>query len=251
MSKVTIIIPYKNNLKYLYLALNSIFSQTYKNYTIILIYDKKDKSDYINIKKYIKKKNKNLIRIIFNKKNLGAGKSRNIGIVHSKTKFIAFIDSDDTWHKDKLKIQVDFMLKNRIYISHTSYNIINELGYKISTRTIKKKLCFNDILNSCDIGLSTVMIDLNFLKKNNLKFPKITTKEDYVLWLKILKKTNHIFGINKNLTNYRNVKKSLSSNKLVGLLNGYKVYKNYMKMGNIESMYRLLILSFNYLKKQI
>ena len=114
----------------------------------------------------------------------------------------------------------------------------------------KKKLYYKDILNSCDIGLSTVMINLNFMKKNNFKFPKIKTKEDYVLWLKILKKTSFIKGINKNLTNYRKTKNSLSSNSFVNILNGYKVYRDYMKMGIIESLYRLIILSTNYLKKK-
>ena len=141
------------------------------------------------------------------------------------------------------------MIKHSLPISHTSYIIINESGKKIALRKSKKIMSFNNILNSGDIGLSTVIIEKNFLKKNNLKFPKITTKEDYVLWLNVLKKTPYIRGINKNLTNYRKRKNSLSSNFFVSIVNGYKVYKNYMKMGHIESLYRLLILSINYLKK--
>jgi len=253
VSLVTIIIPYKNNLKYLFLSLESVFVQTFKKFKIIIIYDDEDRSDLIHIKKFISKKkikNKFSIKILINKKNLGAGESRNIGIKFSKTKYIAFLDSDDVWHKDKLKLQLNYMSINRIPISHTSYNIINELGKKISTRELKKILYFQDILNSCDIGLSTVMIDLKFLKKNNLKFPKIKTKEDYVLWLKILKKISHIEGINKKLTNYRKRKNSLSSNTITSIINGFKVYRDYMKMGYLESFYRLIILSINYLKKK-
>ena len=86
---------------------------------------------------------------------------------------------------------------------------------------------------------------------SNLKFPKIQTKEDYVLWLKVLKKILYIRGINKNLTNYRKRKDSLSSNILTSIINGFKVYKDYMKMGYIESNYRLILLSINFLKKKI
>ncbi len=252
MSLVTIIIPYKNNLKYLFLALRSVFFQTYKKFKIIIIYDDKDTSDLLYIKKFIstKKIKKNFsVQIMVNKKNLGAGLSRNIGIKFSKSKFIAFLDSDDVWHKNKLKLQLRFMNKYKVPISHTSYNIINELGKKTSKRKAKKKLYLKNLLKSCDIGLSTVMIDLKFLKKNNLKFPSIKTKEDYVLWLKILQKIPFIRGINSSLTNYRKRKKSLSSNKMISIINGYRVYKDYMNMGYLESFYRLLILSLNSLRK--
>ena len=254
MSLVTIIIPYKNNLKYLFLALESVFFQTYKKFKIIIIYDDENKSDLSQIKKFVSRneiKRKYSIKIFINKKNLGAGESRNVGIKLSKTKYIAFLDSDDVWHKDKLKLQINYMINYKALISHTSYIIIDELGKKISLRKSKKKLYFKDILNSCDIGLSTVMIDLKFLKKNNLKFPKIKTKEDYVLWLKVLKKISHISGINKNLTNYRKRKNSLSSNIFISIINGFKVYKIYMKMGYFESIYRLVVLSINFLKKKI
>ncbi len=253
MSLVTIIIPYKNNLKYLFLTLRSIFAQTYKNFEILIIYDDIDKTDLQRLKKYIleKKINKNYsIKIIVNKKNVGPGKSRNIGIKHSNAKYVAFIDSDDTWHKDKLKKQIFFMKKKNLLISHTSYNIINLKEKKISSRKAKDKIYFKDLIKSCDIGLSTVILDLMFLKKNNLYFPtNIKTKEDYILWLKIIKKINVIRGMNFKLMNYRKIKNSLSSNIFLNLLNGYKVYRIYMRYSILKSFYLLLCLSMNYLKK--
>ena len=107
------------------------------------------------------------------------------------------------------------------------------------------------MIKSCDIGLSTVVLNLNFVTTNKLYFPKIETKEDYVLWLKIINKIKTIRGINKKLTHYRKTKNSLSSNKIIGLLNGFKVYREYMSYGLIKSLFYLTLLSLNYIKKNL
>ena len=252
MPFVTIIIPFKSNLKYLFLALKSVFNQSYKNLKLIIVYDDVYKSDLEKIKIFLKKKKyfrKINIKIIDNKKNFGAGESRNIAIRQSNSKYIAFLDSDDIWHKNKLKIQIDFMEKNDVLFSHTSYNIIDAKNKIISSRLAKKKITFQDLIKSCDIGLSTVIMKLSLLNRNKLLFPNIKTKEDYVLWLKIIKKIKTLRGINNKLTYYRKTKGSLSSNKLLSLINGYKVYRNYMNYGLMKSLFCLLILSFNFLKK--
>ena len=254
MPFVTIIIPYKSNLKYLFLALKSVFNQNYKNFKLTIVYDKVNKKDLkkINIflkkKKYFKKFN---IKIIENKKNFGAGESRNIAIRESNSKYIAFLDSDDIWVKNKLKFQIDYMEKNNILFTHTSYHIINSYNKIISSSFAKKEITFQDLIKSCDIGLSTVIMQLSLLKKNKLLFPRIKTKEDYVLWLKIVKKIKIIRGLDVKLTYYRKTKGSLSSNKFLSLINGYKVYKDYMNYGAIKSLFYLLMLSTNFLKKNI
>ncbi len=251
---VTVIIPYKNNLKYLFLTLNSVFKQSYKNFKILIIYDDKDRSDLYEIKKFIKNigsKKIPLIRIEVNKKNLGAGYSRNKGIKKSNSKYVAFLDSDDLWAKNKLKTQIDHMEKNKQVFSHTSYYIIDDRNKVISKRNAKSIITFDELVKSCDIGLSTVILNLRFIKKNKYYFPKIKTKEDFVLWLKISRNLKTMRGINKKLTYYRKTGDSLSSNKFTSLINGYKVYRNYMKYNRINALYHLILLSFNYLKKNL
>ena len=249
---VTVIIPFKNNIEYLFSAINSVFNQSYKNFRICIIYDNEDRTDLNKLKKFLKgkyKKKKKFVKIEINKKNLGAGNSRNIGIKKCKTKYIAFLDSDDLWNKNKLKIQINYMEKNNKVFSHTSYKIINGENEVISSRVAKSKIKFDDLISSCDIGLSTVILSTKFMKKNNYYFPKIKTKEDYVLWLKIAKKIKFMSGINKELSSYRRVANSLSSNKLISIINGYKVYRNYMNYSKLKSIYFLFILSINSIKK--
>jgi teichuronic acid biosynthesis glycosyltransferase TuaG len=251
---VTVIIPYKDKIKYLYLALKSIINQTYRNFQIIIIYDNKNTDDLIKIKKFINQKiNKNSIpvKIIKTKGNLGAGYSRNLGLKNTKTKYVAFLDADDLWSRNKLKVQIEFMEKNKFFFSHTSYYIINSKNKIISYRIARSLISFYELSKSCDIGLSTVILNNYFLKKNNFYFPKIKTKEDFVLWLKISKHLKFVNGIDKKLTYYRKISNSLSSNKFNSLKDGYKVYRDYMNFSTIKSIYYLILLSLNFLKKNL
>ncbi len=241
--KVSVIIPYYNKRKYINKTLNSVFNQTYQNFEILLVYDDKNLSDYYFIKKNFKKKK---LKIILNKKNYGAGYSRNKAIKHSQGKYISFLDADDYWHKKKLSFQVEFMEKNYYQISHTTYTIL--IHNKKSQTRIAKKLSFNEIVKSCDIGLSTVMVRKKLLKTHS--FPKLKTKEDYVLWLKILKTGIKMYPLDKNLTIWRKTDNSLSSSFFQKMKDGYFVYRKFLKQNSLQSTISLLTLSINFIKKK-
>ena len=246
MNLVSVIIPYFKKKKFIKKTIKSVIKQTYTNIEVIIIYDDEKKKDleYILKIKSIDKR----IKLIINKKNKGAGESRNIGISKSKGSFISFIDSDDVWKKNKIEKQLNYMIKNNIKISHTSYAIINSLDQITGYRKAKKYDDFYELLKSCDIGLSTVLMKKSLFSKN-IKFPKIKTKEDFVLWLKLLKEGNIIYSINDQLSSWRKTDTSLSSSKIQKIQDGFLVYNNYMKFSIIKSVYYLFILSINYLKK--
>jgi len=245
MNLVSVIIPYFKKKKYIADSLQSVLNQTHNNLEIIIIYDDPEKEDLDYLTSLISVDER--IKLIVNNTNLGAGKSRNIGIDKSQGSFIAFIDADDQWVKNKIEDQLKYMLDNSINFSHTSYKIINEKDEHISSRRAKNFLHINDLIKSCDIGLSTVLLKKQILKSN--RFPDLKTKEDFVLWLKLILDNVKMHGLDKNLTLWRKENNSLSSSTIQKLFDGFRVYNSYMKFNVFKSLYYLLCLSLNYLKK--
>ena len=242
---ISVIIPYYKKRQYIKATLDSVVNQSHQNLEIIIIYDDENKKDLKFLQSITLKEKR--VKIVINLKNIGVGKSRNKGMKICKGEYIAFIDADDIWHKKKLEYQVKFMTKNKILISHTDYKIINNGFFNLQIRKARNFETVKDIINSCDIGLSTTMISKKILKK--VKFPSLKTKEDFVFWLMHLKAGNKIFSLNKCLTYWYKTKGSLSSNFLQKIFDGYRVYRNYMNYSIVKSLICLFILSKNYLLK--
>ena len=214
---------------------------------IIIIFDDNYNSDFEFIQKFLDLDKR--IKLIDNKKNLGVATSRNIGIEKSKGNYIAFLDCDDYWEKDKLEKQYNFMLNNKILFSHTTYQIINTNNEIIGKNKIKKKLNYKDLINSCDIGLSTVLLKKEILSIS--KFKKISTKEDYALWLELSRKGISIHGLDEPLTYWRITKNSLSGSFIIKVINGFQVYHKFEKNNLFKSIILVINLGLHYLKKRI
>ncbi len=225
---ISIIIPYCNKKNYIEQTIASILDQTFKDFEILIIYDDEKKRDLNFLENLIKIDNR--IKLIINEKNLGAGESRNKGIKLSSGEFIAFIDSDDLWEKNKLEI------------CHTEYKIIDKDNKEIGYRKSKKKLTFKDLLKSCDIGLSTVLLKKELIN-DEVCFANTKTKEDYILWLKVAKSGIEIEIINQSLSKWRKLNNSLSSSVSQKLYDGFLVYYKYMRFNVIKSIFCLIRLS--------
>ena len=246
MDLVSIIIPYFRKREYITDTLNSVLKQTYKNLEVIIIYDDQQKEDLALIKKLVKLDKR--ISLIINKHTLGAGISRNNGIKKCKGKYVSFIDADDIWKKNKLELQIEFMKKKNLLISHTNYETIDKKNNVINIKIAKNFDNVNDLLKSCDIGLSSVIVKKEILTRGCL-FVNLKTKEDFVLWLKILKKNIKIGALQKNLMCWRKLDNSLSSSVIQKIKDGFCVYNKFMKFNLFKSLYFLFLLSLNSLFK--
>ena len=217
---VSIIIPLYNAELFIIETIDSILSQTYNNFEIIVI----DNASTDNSIKLIKNLKNTKIRIISLKINSGGpAKPRNIGIENSNGEYIAFLDSDDIWHKDKLKIQIDYMLKykynftstNSILIDKNS-KIINSIKYKIldliNKGNSKKNMC--DLVKNKFIATSSVIVKKEFISLFN-QDKELISVEDLCLWLTLFNKVNIKYHfINDKLIFYRVLENSASSRKI-------------------------------------
>lgn len=238
---IDIILPNFNSSKFLNQTLKSILEQTYKNWRLVIIDDCSDLKTINILKKYIKDKR---IKIFWLKKNKGAGFCRNYAIKKTKSPYIAFIDSDDIWKKNKLKNQINFMTKNNYSFTYTYYETFGE-----RKKIIIPPLKFNflSFIHNTSIATSTMMIKRSEIK--NVKFTNTKICEDYFFKCKLLKKVNYAFCLNKFLTKYRVRKDSLQSNVIRNFFWIWKINKDYNKLNLLENFFSLLHISINSIKK--
>ena len=237
MVKVSIITPTYNCASYIEKTIESVLAQTYKDYELILIEDKSTDNTMDVIKKYLNKYNN--IHIILQEKNSGTGVARNEGIKKASGDYIAFIDGDDIWHSTKLEKQINFMEENSYDFTFTAYKRIYE-GKEKKNRIIKsyEKLSYNDMLKKNYIGCSTVIYNAKKLGKTYM--PKIRKRQDYGLWLALLKKTPYAYGLDEVLTDYLIRKYSVSSGKFRLIKYNWTLFRKIEGFSYMKSAFCLL-----------
>ena len=240
-TKIDIILPNYNSSKFINQTISSILKQTYKNWKLIIVDDFSNTITKNILKKISKRKN---IKVFFLNKNHGAGFCRNFGIKKSNSPYVAFIDSDDIWHKDKLKKQISFMKKNNFSFSFTDYKTFGEKKRNVNSPS---KLNYSKFLRNTSIATSTMMIKREII--GNIKFTNTKICEDFFFKCRLLKKVGYAFCLKQYLTNYRIRKNSLQSSNLRNFYWIWKINKNYNKLSVIENFISLIFISINSLKK--
>lgn len=239
---VSIIMPAYNAEKFIEESIESVINQSYKNWELLIVNDcSRDLTAKI-IEIYSLKDRR--IKIFTQKENKGVVEARNRALKESKGKYIAFLDSDDLWEKNKLEIQIKYMQKNKVYMTYTGYSYISEDGKFLKEIKIPKSLNYKQALKGNQIGCLTVVIDKYKIK--NFEMPDFK-HEDYATWLNILKNDIIAYGILDSLAKYRKVNNSLSSNKFKTIKWTWKIFRENQKLSCIYSFYCL----FNHIIRAI
>ena len=174
--KVSIVMPNYNSSTFIDKTIKSIVNQSFKKWELIIVDDNSDIKTLRVLKKYKKKKK---IKIFFLKKNKGDGYCRLFGVNKAKSKLIAFIDSDDIWNKNKLKLQYHFMLKHGHHFTYTSYTAFKEGNPQYQKKVIPpKKFNLNKFTKNTSIATSTMIISKD--KIRNIKISIIGVIPNFI-----------------------------------------------------------------------
>ncbi|KPZ63265.1 UDP-Glc:alpha-D-GlcNAc-diphosphoundecaprenol beta-1,3-glucosyltransferase WfgD [Pseudoalteromonas sp. P1-16-1b] len=245
MLKVSIITPFYEAFDTIDETVQSVLGQTYDNWELIICNDNGLLGEEFLKKRYSDPR----IKTINNTQGQGAAAARNAAVLVAQGKYVTFLDSDDIWSKEKLAIQVEFMSNNSIEFSYGSYNIFkDDPNENMGTFIPPESLSFNDLIKNCPIGCLTVMIDVERVR--GFQFPNIK-KEDYALWLTLMKEGFVAHKYPGNYAYYRLRSNSLSSNKFRELHSQYNVLRKIGELSSIEATYYTLLYSLNGIKKHL
>lgn len=230
---VSIIMPAYNCGDFIGITLESVIAQTYQNWEVIVINDCSTDNTESVVFNY--KSRDPRIKYYKLNENSGAAVARNKATDLANGKYIAFLDSDDVWFPEKLTKQINFMKKHGYSFTCTSYSKIDEQGnYLNRTINARSKSNYNDVLKTCP-GNSTVIYDAEALGK--FKIPNIKKRNDYVMWLQVIKRAKYLYGVEEPLGCHRVRTGSLSKKKanLVGY--HWNVYRDIEHLSLIKSSY--------------
>lgn len=234
MSLVSIITATYNSSKYIKATYDSIVSQSHGNWEWLITDDCSSDDTFKLLEKL--STNDSRIKIFKNEINSGAAVTRNVSISYAKGDFIAFLDSDDLWLPEKLTKQIDFMGED-INFSFTAYELIDQDGTllhkSVGTHYNGSFSYIDQLRRKCVIGCSTVVLRRKAFE--NMTMPLIRTRQDYALWLKLLKTGCNADSLNEVLTQYRLVANSISSDKVKAAKQTWYVYRYVENLSLVNS----------------
>lgn len=244
--EVSVIMPVHNSAPYLVSAINSCLNQSFRYLELIVVNDNSTDDCELIVKRLMVHDKR--IKLLTLSINSGAAVARNIAINVAKGRYIAFLDSDDYWAPDKLSRQLDFMGRVNAPFSFTRYSFIDENNKFLGVaEPVFKTLSYRQLLFSNFIACSTVIYDSHILGKNYM--PDIRKRQDYGLWLNLLKKTTYAYGLNEVLAAYRVSSSSISSNKLTLIKYNWQLFRRHEKLPFWQSVFYLFSnIYFRFLK---
>lgn len=248
---VSIVTPVYNAAEFLPETIRTVLDQTYENWELIFV-DDDSTDESVDVIKQARKKDKR-IKIVKLEQNSGAAKARNAGTMEARGDYLAFLDADDLWVKDKLEKQVEFTMRGGHAFVYSSYQFASSGGAPISEPVVvPEDINYKKSLKNPIIWTSTVLLDLNQVPKELIMMPDVRRGQDAATWWQILRETGiNAYGVQEPLAYYRRTKGTLSSNKLRASKRTWYLYRKVEKLGLVKSVYYFPFYAYNAVKKRM
>ena len=253
---VSIVTPVHNGERFFVDTINTVCSQTYKNWEWIIVDDASTDGTlktFEEVRAKLSKEGKLLGKIIVIEldKNGGAAKARNKGIEIANGEYLCFLDADDLWVPEKLEKQIAFMKKKNCAFSFTGYEFADAEGRPNGkVVSVPNAITYRQALRNTTIWTSTVMFDMEKLSKNDVLMPDIAS-EDTATWWNVLKKVETAEGIDEPMSFYRRSGKTLSSNKFVAIQRIWNLYRKHEKLNPVQSSLNFVGYAFNAVRRRV
>ncbi|OUD10469.1 hypothetical protein BVC71_02940 [Marivivens niveibacter] len=170
-------------------------------------------------------------------RNQGAAVARNRALEAVIGRYVAFLDADDYWYPEKLERQVNFMIRSGEVFTYSSYGVEDTSGIRVATYIPPTRTTYDELLKTNVIGCLTAMYDRAYF--GHVQMPLLRKRQDYGLWLELLRNVDHAAAIPEVLAVYRKQKKSVSSNKLTAIPYTWAVYRKVAHLNICDSTFYL------------
>lgn len=230
---VSIITPLHNAETYIADTLSSVLAQTFADWELIIVDDCSEDTSIEIVSRYAEQDDR--IKLIRLEQNSGAAVARNSGIEMASGRYIAFLDSDDLWLPEKLAQQIRFMQSHNVAFSYSQVERMNAAGESLGVGRIPDKVCYHQLLKTNVIVCSSAMYDTEKLGK--VFMPAIRKRQDFALWLQLLKKTPFAYGLQQPLVKYVVRPGSVSANKRSAAAYTWRVYRKVEKLSLLRSLF--------------
>lgn len=250
---VSIITPTFNAEKFIRATIESVLNQSYQNWEMILVDDASTDKTVAIIKEFAQKDNR--IKLTELPKNSGNGFARNVALEKADGKYIAYLDADDLWFPMKLENQIQFLKNNNLPFTFSFYDCIDEEGNSLNRRVQAPLELTYDQLFFCNyVGNLTAIYDVDFFGK--IVIEATQKRQDWRLWLTILKQIEVTKPVPEILALYRIRKDSISASKFKLIKHNFGVYREFHGFNFVFSvllmtrfLFTQLIIKPQYIKK--
>lgn len=244
---VSIVMPTYNCGSLIAESIESVLAQTYPHWELLIVDDaSRDNTEEV-VQPFLADPRVRYERLA---QNSGADVARSRAMALATGDYVAFLDSDDLWLPEKLEQHLTFMQNlseqgTPCYFSCTAYTHIDDDGNSLHRQaTPPKKTGYWKMLRlSCPIGNSTVMYDRRHYG-GDLSVPPIKKRNDFALWLSMLRGGEICYGMTSPLSRYRVRTSSLSSNKLSLVKYHWQLYRKIEKLPAVISAFFILCWAF-------